>query len=104
MLCGAAGSKVRGQTAGDCGGSHVHIPKYHWGVELVPRVLVDDVSSLPVVWGVLICGKISDLHEKKYRLSNLNMHLAQFLQIVGITKERCSAKKVMMINILEQFQ
>ena len=51
MLCGAAGGKVRGQTAGDCGGSHVHIPKYNCGVELVPRVLVDDVSSFPVVWG-----------------------------------------------------
>ena len=25
MLCGAAGGKVRGQTAGDCGGSHVDI-------------------------------------------------------------------------------
>ena len=58
MLCG--------ETVGDCGGNHVHIPKYHCGVELVPRVLVDDVNSFPVVWGeVLICRKISELHEKK---------------------------------------
>ena len=40
-----------GQTAGDCGGSRVHILKYHCVVELVPRILVDDVSSFPVVWG-----------------------------------------------------
>ena len=58
---------------------------------------------------VLIFRKISELHGKRYPISNLNMHLAQFPQIVGITKEgsvplfgKCSAKKV--INILEQFQ
>ena len=84
MLCG--------ETVGDCGGNHVHTPKYHCGVELVPRVLVDDVNSFPVVWGeVLICRKISELHEKKYQLSNLNMHLAQYPQIVVITKERIRA-------------
>ena len=41
---------------------------------------------------VLIFKKNSGLHGKKYPLSNLNMmHLAQFPQIVGITKERIKA-------------
>ena len=79
MLCGPAGSKVRGQTAGDCGGGNVDVT-YHCCVELVPRVLVDDVSSFPEGWRrtlVLIFREIfrknSELHGKKCRLLSSTM-------------------------------
>ena len=85
--------------------------KYHCD-ELVPRVLVDDVSSFPEGWVealVLIFRKISELHGKMYPLSNLNMHFAKFPQIVGITKEQIMAIIWEMLSKkgdqhLEQFQ
>ena len=89
MLCGAARGKVRGQTAGDCGVVIMSI-KYHFGVELVPRVLVDDISSFPEWWGGKDLGsnfqnffrKISELNVRKYPLSDLNCILHNFPRLL----------------------
>ena len=96
ILCGAAGSGAWSNVGRLWWKSCRY--KCHCGAELVPRVLVDDISSFPQGWGrtlVLIFRKnfrkIPELHGKKYPLSNFNMHLTQFRQTVGIIKERIRA-------------
>ena len=104
----ASGGKVRGQTAGYCGGSHADII-------LLRCRLVNDVSSFPNGCGRTlglifkeIFRKNSVLHGKKFTIKP--EHLSCTISpIVGITKERTMriiwemlSKKVN--SILEQFQ
>ena len=108
MLCEDAGGEMRGLNGGrlwcmvDWQSSRY---KYHCGLELVLRVLVDDVSSYPEGCGrtlVLIFRqifkenfrKISELHGKKYprqKFEHMSCTISQFPQIVGTTKEQIRA-------------